>query len=251
MLSLLPPGALLVADAGFVGYDLLSGILSSGRSFLVRVGSNVHLLKELGWAKRYGEDTVFLWPQKHHPSAPLVLRLIVLQKHGKPIYLITNLEEEGLSLRQAGALYQMRWGVEVFYRSLKQTLKHRLMRSRAPEPARAELAWSLVGLQIMGLMSVREMIPRGIDPLHWSVGATRDLVRQALHPLSRRSFSPGGWHKRLAACTKDAYSRVSKKGSRDWPDRKTERPPGPPKIRLASAREVQQAAQVRDILLVA
>jgi len=245
MLSVLPAGALVVGDAGFVGYELLQAILAGGRSFLVRVGGNVRLLKELGWVKRYGEDTVFLWPQKFHRQEPMILRLIELQRGGKKVYLVTNLSAEALTHHQAAVLYTMRWGIEVFYRSLKQTLEHRTMRSDAPRQAQAELAWSVVGLQLMGLMSVRERLAQGVDPLGWSVAATRDLIRQAMHGDPSRSLGVGGWKKRLAACRKDPYVRTHEKKSRDWPDRKRERPPGPPNIRNASATEVQRARQLR------
>jgi hypothetical protein len=247
MLPLLLEGALLVGDAGFVGYELMSEILSGGRSFLIRVGGNVRLLRELGRVRRYGADTVFLWPQKHHRQEPIVLRLIELQRKGKKIYLVTNLPAESLTPRQAAVLYGMRWGVEVFYRSLKQTLEHRTMRSRAPAQAQAELAWSLVGLLLMGLMSVREMIARGVDPLGWSVSATRDLIRQAMRG-GGRELSRRGWRNRLAACRKDGYVRTSGKESRDWPDRKHDRPPGPPQIRIASEKEVRQAQELLDKL---
>jgi hypothetical protein len=244
MLDLLPAGALVVGDAGFVGYELLGAILAGGRSFLVRIGSNVRLLKELGWVKRYGEGTVFLWPMKHRDQEPMVLRLIELQRDGKKVYLLTNLPAESLSTPQAGALYGMRWGIEVFYRSLKQTLEHRTMRSRAPAQARAELAWSLIGLQLMGLMSVREMIAKGDDPLGWSVSASRELIRQAMQGHRNGGLGVQGWKNRLAACQKDRYVRTSSKKSRDWPDRKQEHPPGPPKIRTASQKEVRRAQEL-------
>jgi hypothetical protein len=241
MLHLLPANALVVGDAGFVGYELLEAILAQGRSFLVRIGGNVRLLKELGWVKRYGQDTVFLWPQKFRRQAPMILRLIQLRRGDKQVYLLTNLSAQALTPRQAAVLYAMRWGIEVFYRSLKQTLEHRSMRSAAPAQAQAELAWSIVGLQLMGLMSVRELIAQGSDPLDWSVSATRDLIRHAMQGRSHRRLSAKGWKKRLAACRKDGYVRRASKKSRDWPDRKPERPPGPPKIRTASQKEVQQA----------
>jgi hypothetical protein len=244
MLRLLPAGALVVGDAGFVGYELLQAILAGGRSFLVRVGGNVRLLKELGWVKRYGPDTVFLWPRKHRGQAPLILRLIELEREGKKVNLLTNLSAESLTYRQAGVLYGMRWGIEVFYRSLKQTLAHRTMLSRAPAQARAELAWSLVGLQLMGLMSVREIIDQDADPLDWSVSAARDLIRQAIQGHGHRRLSAKGWKNLLASCRKDHYVRTSSKKSRDWPDRKRERPPRPPQILIASHKEILQAQEL-------
>jgi hypothetical protein len=244
LLPLLPANALVVGDAAFVGHHLLRDILAGERNFLVRIGGNVRLLRELGYFKRYGEHTVFLWPQKHRRQEPLVLRLIELERGGKKIYLLTNLDQELLTHRQASVLYALRWGVEVFYRSLKQTLEHRIMRSDAPAQARAELAWSLVGLQLMGLMSVREMIAKSLDPLEWSVAATRDLIRQAMQGRSQRTLGAAGWKNKLAACRKDRYVRTSDKKSRDWPDRKHQRPPGPPIIRVASAKEVQRAQEL-------
>lgn len=241
MLHLLPAAALVVADAGFVGYELLRDILSGGRSFLIRVGGNVRLLTNLGCYERFGVDTVYLWPNSHRAESPLVLRLIVLQRGCKNIYLVTNMSESSLSLNQAATLYGMRWGVEVFFRSLKQTLEHRAMRSRAPRQAQAELAWSVVGLQLMGLMSIREMIAKGIDPLQWSVAATRDLIRQAMCAGPQRRLSPAGWKNRLGACLKDTYVRSACKDARQWPDRKHERPPRPPKIRAAFPEEVLKA----------
>src|SRR5208337_3030973 len=54
--------SLIAADAGFVGYEYLSAIHQSGRSLLIRVGSNVRLLKKLGYFKESG-NTVYLWPR--------------------------------------------------------------------------------------------------------------------------------------------------------------------------------------------
>ena len=47
MIGTLAHNALITADAGFVGYDTWKAILDSGRHFLIRVGGNVRLLKNL------------------------------------------------------------------------------------------------------------------------------------------------------------------------------------------------------------
>src|SRR5689334_12774137 len=51
MVASLPEGALVAADAGFVGYDTWKAVLSGGRHLLVRVGANVRLLKGLGYIR--------------------------------------------------------------------------------------------------------------------------------------------------------------------------------------------------------
>ena len=89
LLHLLPAHALLVADAGFVGYDLLAALLQSGSQFLIRVGSNVTLLRELGFAVAQADNTVYLWPDRHRQNnlPPLVLRLVELHDGRKPVFL--------------------------------------------------------------------------------------------------------------------------------------------------------------------
>jgi hypothetical protein len=61
MLGLLPAGAMLVADAGLTGFDLLRQILARGHSFEVHVGGNVRLLEKLGYAvEKQGAGIVYL-----------------------------------------------------------------------------------------------------------------------------------------------------------------------------------------------
>jgi hypothetical protein len=57
----LPENSLITADAGFVGYDFWKDILNSEHHIVVRVGGNVSLLKNQGYARQY-EHTVYLWP---------------------------------------------------------------------------------------------------------------------------------------------------------------------------------------------
>lgn len=247
MLSLLPTNALLVADAGFTGYELLKEILAGGRSFLIRVGSNVRLLRELGYAKLEDDGMVYLWPEKFQKSKqpPLMLRLIVLQRKGKKIYLLTNLPVEQLSDKQAGILYGMRWGVELFYRSMKQTLARRKMFSHAPRQARTELGWTLVGLQLLGLVSVEQIIQSGKDPLSWSVAASLRVVRAAMKDRKPRGSHRGGLLGHLSRAVKDSYKRRGEKKARNWPHKKKQKPPGAPKIHKASEKEIENAQQIR------
>lgn len=246
MLKLLPEKSLLIADAGFTGYELMTKILSAGHSFLIRVGSNVRLLQELGYTKIENDGTVYLWPQKAMKDLkpPLVLRMIVLQRKGKKIFLLTNVDDEKLSDRQAGVFYEMRWGVEVFYRSLKQTLSRRKMLSRAPRQAKSELAWTMVGLKLLGLMSVEQIILRGRDPLSWSVAMALRVVRNAI--ANRSISSSANLLSAMGNCLKDEYVRKSSKKARNWPHKKNELPPGEPKIRKANKMELKIIKEIID-----
>src|SRR5262249_22457650 len=120
-----PENTLFCGDAGFVGYDFWSAILSSGQNFLVRVGGNVSLLSQTADVKRLGEGIVLCCPRDKRTSGlrPLRLRLVKIQIGKTTMWMLTSvLDRRKLSRKKIVKYYQMRWGVEVEYRGLKQTL---------------------------------------------------------------------------------------------------------------------------------
>lgn len=246
MLSTLPPGALIAADAGFVGYEYLKAIVDGGRQLLLRVGSNVRLLKKLGYAQERG-NTVYLWPDRKgsqgHP--PLVLRLVVADNGKHPVFLVTSvLSEKRLTDRQVVELYARRWGIELFYRSLKQTFQRRKLRSTSAANALLEMTWSLGGLWAMGLYALSQFQPQRLPPGRLSVAKTlrafRRMLRDYLHPCERSSHL----RDRLRTALIDNYRRKNK-ASRDYPRKKQEAPPGPPRILKASQTQIQRAQALR------
>jgi hypothetical protein len=248
MVEQLPPRALLVADAGFVGYELCRKLLLSGRSFLLRVGGNIRLLKELGYYQQERGDIVYLWPTKRQFGGrhkPLVLRLLRLRQGKQTWYLVTNvLDRRQLTNTQARKLYESRWGEEVFYRSYKQTLGRRKLLSRTAATCTVESQWTLLGLWLLGLMSVSQITARQGDPKAWSVAESRDVVRQALRNERPRRDARCPLGKRLAQALKDTYQRTSAKTARNYPRKKKEKPPGPPTIESAEAAEIARAARL-------
>lgn len=245
MLDDLPENTLLLADAGFVSFDLCRWLTTRCHSFLLRVGGNITLLEKLEYDYERRGDIVFLWPKKKRLLPPLKLRLIRLRDaRGGTVYLLTNmLDKQQLSDKKARALYQLRWGIEVFYRSCKQTLEHRRCLSRTPETCQAEVQWMLLGVWLLGLMTVRVQVGRGLDPRRWSVALARNAVRRALRPTRRHHprFTTA-----LAAATLDSYTRHGPKTSRNYPRKKRETPPGPPKIQLATMHEQTLAKQLES-----
>jgi len=242
MVKLLPPNSMLVADAGFTGYDLLSSIMASGQQLIIRVGSNVRLLKKLGYAVKEHDGIVYLWPEKKRDrQPPLVLRLVVLHDGRKPVYLITSvLEPSKLSDAAVGRIYRLRWGIEVHYRSLKQTLGKRKMLSDCPRHARVELDWTVVGHWIMQLLAVSELIAAGQDPRSCSVAESLRVLRKMMKDPGKRC-GRGALGRGLRAAVKDTYVRRSRKKARHWPRKKTEKPAGRPKFRTAKRSEVREA----------
>ena len=244
MLDEIPTGALLVADAGFTGFALLRQLVEQGLFFLIRVGANVTLLRDLGLEVETDGQTVWLWPTNRRHEAPLTLRLIHVATASENVYLVTNVVDRArLSDDVAARLYRMRWGVEVFYRGFKQTLGHHRMCSASPELARLELHWALCAMLLLGLMSADALRTAGRDPLRLSVAGALRIVRQAMR--TPRAWRPHGDLRRtLATATRDNYRRRGSKNARDWPHKKYEPPPGAPKIRPATERERTAAQRI-------
>lgn len=214
-----PEYTLFCGDAGFVGYDFWNTIHQHGQHFLVRVGANVRLLKQLGTA-RCRHDLVYLWPNEvaRKKQLPLILRLIQFQGPRGPIFLVTNvLSEKDLSLRQAAQLYRCRWGVELQFRALKQTFGRTKLRSRTAENAVVELHWSLVGLTLIQLFAVKEQIRVEKPPAQSSVALALRVIHEAMRNWGRVVHDPRELSRRLQTATKDSYQRRGSKQARYRP----------------------------------
>ena len=245
MLPGLPAGALVAADAGFVGYEYARTVIDSGRELLVRVGSNVRLLRKLGCV-RESAGTVYLWPdqQAKKNQPPLVLRLVVVQGGRHPVYLVTSVRSRSrMSDAQAAQLYRRRWGVEVFYRHLKQTFGRRKLRSTCADNAQVEIEWSLVGLWAMALYALIEVNRSGRPPRRLSIAQTLRAFRRMLRDYRHRSERGYRLRDRLRSAVIDSYERQNKT-SRNYPRKKQESPPGSPQLMNASKQQIKQAKQL-------
>jgi hypothetical protein len=238
MLDGLPAQALLLADAGFVGFDLLSTLAERGVDFVIRCGGNVTLRfdeAEPVDLRRASAARVMLWPAGQRARPPLPLRLITLRRGLSCIYLLTSvLEETRLPRRLAGQMYAARWGVELNYRGLKQTLERRRLRARTPRRGAWELAGNVLALALLlALAGWRQ----GVAAARASLAALLRAIRTALERLwYGRSTRWLGRRVCQALC--DDYRRRRSKHARDWPHKKREQPAGAPKLRRMTPREI-------------
>jgi hypothetical protein len=205
-------------------------------------------LRNLGYA-RESLGTVYLWPdraaKKRQP--PLVLRFIIAEGGKYPVYLLTSARCCSLTDAQVIEVYRRRWGIELYFRHLKQTFQRRKLRSTSAACARVELEWSLLGLWGMALYAQVELEKQEINPLYMSVAkvlrAFRRMLRDYRHPIERQCSL-----KALIGCAlHDTYTRANK-ASRDYPRKKRPDPPaGPPKIQNATAAQIQLAKALRHV----
>lgn len=207
-----PENTLFCADAGFVGHDLWKAMADRGHHFLIRVGANVRLLRGLGRVKRRGCDIVHFWPRDvaSRNEPPMVLRLLTFRVGRCEMHAVTNvLSERALSAAQAVRLYRARWGVEVQFRTLKQTFGRARLHSRTPDRVVRELEWSLIGLWLVQLLAAAEQIPAGIAPERTSVSVALQVFRDAMG-----RGRPLGLKRSLRDATRDEYERRRPKAAR-------------------------------------
>ena len=220
MIPDLPTEALMLADGAFVGYPTWSKLNAAGRSFLIRVGGNVHLIEKL-WPDvkvRVEDRTVWVWPKNVRGDAPpLRLRLIRVGRGEKAVHLLTNvLDEKRLSKQDAGKIYRKRWGVEIFYRTLKRTFDYVKARCKASRRVRIELDWAMIAMAISTLIGVDALTRRCIQPNRLSPAQLLEALRAALHQETLQSARTvlRKFRQRLGTCVNDTYQRKRSKQSR-------------------------------------
>lgn len=243
MIPALPAGSLVVADAGFQGYDYWRSLLNQGHSFVIRVAGQVRLLRGLGWARRH-KHVVYLWPdkQRRRREPPLVLRLLEFHDGRRSLWLVTNvLDPQRLSARAAQDIYRRRWGVEVFLRGFKQTFGRDKLRSHAPRNVELELDWSLAALWSLELLAVQELVSRGENPTQLSTAGALRALRDTLHAAALGIDLD--LCSRLAALRDDGYRR-RQKAIRTWPRKKSADTIGGPIIQYATIDQIQAAQRL-------
>lgn len=239
-----PEKTLFCGDAGFVGYDLWQAMAQRGHHFLIRVGQNVRLLRGLGHVKQRSPDIVHFWPRRvaSQNQPPMVLRLLKFHVGKCEMYVVTNvLSERELSAAQAVRLYRARWGVEVQFRTLKQTFGRSRLHSRTPMRAIRELEWSLIGLWLIQLLTASEQIPAGIAPERTSVSVALQVFRDAMG-RSR----PMGLKRSLREATTDEYQRTRPKGSRYRKKYKDRPSAKSPRVVQATAEQRRKCQQLME-----
>jgi len=246
-----PENTLFCGDAGFVGYPLWAQIAGQGLHFLVRVGANVNLLAErTDCILRRRKNMVLCWPlaaqQKNLP--PLRLRLVKVRIGRQWMWMLTNvLDPSRLTTEQIVKFYKMRWGIEVEFRGLKQTLDCSKLRCRNSDRLLAELNWSILAMAVAELFALKEQLamtrskstaakPKR-DPKKRSLANTMRAIRHCLTHLKDVPKPDEDIQSQLRRAVTDSYVRTSCKRARYHPPNPDKKPLGEPKIRNLTATE--------------
>lgn len=243
----LPEKSLIALDAGFVGYQFWRTLDELGTAFVARIGSNVRLLKNLGFVRRE-RDLVYVWPDqaRRHQKPPLALRLQVLTDGREDVYLVTNVLETGrLSSSQMRDIYQARWGIETYYRDFKQTFGRSKLQSKTAPNARLELDWSIIGLWAICLSGTAQQIAQGISPQRRSVANLLHAFRLPLEQPKCPADAGEDLFSLIARAVKDTYHRTSSKASRNPPRKKQKHAIGKPIIQDATKEQRSEAKNIK------
>ena len=238
MLSLLPPEALVVADAAYMGYELASAVVGSKRSYLLRLSSHNRLYTvDEAPIEEWQDGQACYWPEsaqkKQRP--PLMCRLIRIKATGQTkndVWLLTNiLDPQKLSVQAAAKFYRWRWRNEGLFRTYKRTLKKFKLASRSVKLIHRELEGSLLAHQI--LLAHADLALRSHDATGEIAISPRKVLIEIRKEINRDNTSNrriATYARRLDKCRAATRRQTSAKSSRQWPRRKPHKAPDPPKF---------------------
>jgi len=243
LIRTLPAAALLVADAGYPGYEVLQALHTQGVHFLMRLSSRAPLYAtERVALSGFREGLVYYWPQKAQQQqfAPLQVRLLRIHGRHADVWLITNvLTAERLSRHTAGQFYRWRWRNEGLFRTYKRTLGKVKLMSHTVAMAHREAEGSLLAVQLLlaqGSLALNRPGTKTVDaktvvrPSARKVLLTiraevRNVTGMYLGPRQRQTYL-----ERLEQARGDTRRRRRNQVRQPWPGRTDHKPPHRPKI---------------------
>lgn len=249
LLPTLPAGALVVADAGYVGYELARALVAARADFLIRMSSQAALYaRGRTPAARWRDGLVYCWPEKAQnrqwPALPLRLLRVHRRRKQTAVWLLTNVSDRRrLSAAQAGQFYRWRWESEGFFRTYKRTLKLVQLSSRTVRLVHREAEGALVAAQLLlahGALAMPEQQPE-------AVASPRQVLREIRRELAAvpRPRLRGSYRERLAGAQRERRARRSTKAIREWPRRSPHKPPKPPRLLKLTERLKARIARMK------
>lgn len=232
MLRWLPAAALIVADAGYVGYEVVAAMREKV-SFLIRMSSMATFYSEANEPlDEFREGLVYYWPktQQNEGKPPIRGRLMRIHssRHKVDVWLFTNVEDATkLSLEMAATCYRWRWENEGFFRTYKRTLKKVTLMSRTLRTVHREAEASMIATQLLLCQGALAMPApqKGSLPVMCS---PRGVLLEARRDISARKEPKEPFGERIARAQREQRQRQSAKQKREWPRRKPHTAPHPP-----------------------
>jgi hypothetical protein len=236
LLATLPANALIVADAGYVGYALLQTLQAGQRSFLIRLSSAAPLfVTEKIALSRFQEGLMYYWPQKDQKrQKPIPVRVLRIRGRKADVWLMTNANAERMPRSLAEKFYRWRWRNEGLFRTYKRTLGKVKLMGRTVCQVHREAEGSLLAVQLLlahGALALPTadaagtQMPAARHVLLEIRAEIRNATGMYLGPRQRHSYL-----QRLKGARTDRRRRRKNKVRREWPARIPHKQPKPPRI---------------------
>ena len=231
MLRYLPAAALIVADAGYVGYELMAAMIKANTFFLIRMSSmGTFYTENEEPLEKFREGIAYYWPKTQQDAGkpPLRGRLLRIHsvRHKADVWLFTNVEQSRLPLETAALCYRWRWENEGFFRTYKRTLKKVTLMSRTVRSVHREAEASMIATQLLlcqGALAMPAPRNNSLPAMCSPRGVLREVRREIAGQKPAAPFSD-----RIARAQRERRPRSSAKEKRQWPRRKPHLPPHPP-----------------------
>ena len=161
--------------------------------------------------------------------------------------LTSVLDPAKLTKKQMIMFYKMRWGIEVEFRGLKQTLDRAELRCRNDQRLMAELNWSIMAMAVAELFALKEQLsskrPQAgkasatPDPVKRSLARTMRAIRRCIRQPHQVPAPHDKLRTALRNAVTDSYQRKSSKRARYVPPNPDKKPLGDPDIRKITDEE--------------
>jgi hypothetical protein len=172
----LAPGTILVFDRGYADYRWFESLTQQGVFFVTRLRHDAHfqVLEERPLPQRGHilSDQIIRLGSPHYQQ-PSPLRRIVVEVPGwdHPLVLLTN--HLGLGSTSVARIYQERWQVEIFFRTLKQNLRLKTFVGTSANALKIQIWTALIALLLLKYLQLRASYG-------WSLSNLLALLRQQL-----------------------------------------------------------------------
>ena len=252
MVRFLPAMAMIVADAGYVGYELVATLAATTNLFfLIRMSSNATFYTEDNMPlEDFREGIVHYWPKtvEKEGKPPIRGRLIRIhsEQHKVDVWLFTNVEDpKRLSHETAGIFYRWRWENEGFFRTYKRTLHKVKLMSRTLRLVHREAEASMIATQLLLCQGALAMpAPKTDSPT--VLCSPRGVLLEIRREITGRTRFKEPFAVRITKAKREQRQRTTPKQTREWTSRKQHTPPHPPVLlRLTKAQKDKTQAMLR------
>lgn len=235
---LIKRGDVVVADAGFCAYALMSELHARGVDSVIRLhqarSKDMRRGRHLGkdqrlhiWSKPLRRTSYCPWNAAQWRKLPAelavrVIRVRVTQRgqRTRELWLATTLTDTArYPAHKLAELYLRRWSIELFFRDIKTTLGMDVLRCKTPALVEKEIALHAVAYNALRAMMLESAASHGRCLGRLSFKGALDVLRQWL-PHAAGCF---GRPRKLAACIRELSATLAAATNPDRPNRREPR----------------------------